>query len=218
MKTFIQFYNSSVGKKLFVGITGFLLIAFLVIHLIGNLLLFRNDDGAAFNAYSELLPQVVVIRIIEVLLFLIILIHLVTATYTWFINKQARDVQYKVRKPGETSPLSSRTMFLTGSIIFIFLVIHMRTFWWTSRYESGENFSMYNLVRNAFSEPLYDLFYLVALFLLAFHLHHGFQSALQTFGLRGKKYIKLIEWCGIIFWLLIPLAFATMPVYFYLVQ
>ena len=216
MHTLIKFYNSSVGKKLIVGLTGILLIAFLVIHLIGNLLLFRNDGGAAFDAYSELLPQVVVIRIIEILLFLLILFHIITAAYTWLINKQTRDEQYNVRKPGATSPLSSRTMFLTGSIIFIFLVIHMRTFWWTSRYEAGEHFSMYTLVRNVFSDPVYDVLYLVALFLLGFHLHHGFQSALQTFGLREKKYVTLIEWCGVIVWLLIPLGFAVMPVYFYL--
>lgn len=216
MHTLIKFYNSSVGKKLIVGLTGILLIAFLVIHLIGNLLLFRNDGGAAFDGYSELLPQVVVIRIIEILLFLLMLFHIVTAAYTWLINKQTRNEQYDVRKPGATSPLSSRTMFLTGSIIFIFLVIHMRTFWWTSRYEAGEHFSMYTLVRNVFSDPVYDVLYLVALFLLGFHLHHGFQSALQTFGLREKKYVTLIEWCGVIVWLLIPLGFAVMPVYFYL--
>ena len=216
MRTIIQFYNSSVGKKLIVGSTGFLLVAFLVIHLIGNLLVFRNDGGAAFDAYSELLPQIVVIRIIEILLFLLILLHIITAAYTWFINKSARDMEYKVRKPGATSPLSSRTMFLTGSIIFIFLVIHMRTFWWTSRYEVGEHFSMYYIVRTAFSNPIYGLFYLIALVILAYHLHHGFQSALQTFGLRDKRYVKLIEWCGVIFWLLIPLGFAVMPVYFYL--
>jgi succinate dehydrogenase / fumarate reductase cytochrome b subunit len=92
----------------------------------------------------------------------------------------------------------------------------MRTFWWTSRYEAGEHFSMYTLVRNVFSDPVYDVLYLVALFLLGFHLHHGFQSALQTFGLREKKYVTLIEWCGVIVWLLIPLGFAVMPVYFYL--
>ena len=216
MHTLIKFYNSSVGKKLIVGLTGILLIAFLVIHPIGNLLLFRNDGGAAFDGYSELLPQVVVIRIIEILLFLLILFHIVTAAYTWLINKQTRNEQYDVRKPGATSPLSSRTMFLTGSIIFIFLVIHMRTFWWTSRYEAGEHFSMYTLVRNVFSDPVYDVLYLVALFLLGFHLHHGFQSALQTFGLREKKYVTLIEWCGVIVWLLIPLGFAVMPVCFYL--
>jgi len=216
MHTLIKFYNSSVGKKLIVGLTGILLIAFLVIHLIGNLLLFRNDGGAAFDGYSELLPQVVVIRIIEILLFLLMLFHIVTAAYTWLINKQTRNEQYDVRKPGATSPLSSRTMFLTGSIIFIFLVIHMRTFWWTSRYEAGEHFSMYTLVRNVFSDPVYDVLYLVALFLLGFHLHHGFQSALQTFGLREKKYVTLIEWCGVIVWLLIPLGFAVMPVCFYL--
>jgi succinate dehydrogenase / fumarate reductase cytochrome b subunit len=107
-------------------------------------------------------------------------------------------------------------MFLTGSIVYIFLVLHMRQFWFASRYEAGEHFSMYEVVRSTFSEPIYGIFYLIAMFLIGFHLKHGFQSAFQTFGLRDNKYASLIEWVGVIFWLLIPLGFASMPLYFLL--
>ncbi|MDI6766804.1 MAG: succinate dehydrogenase cytochrome b subunit [Bacteroidota bacterium] len=216
MYAFIQFYNSSVGKKLLVGLTGLLLISYLVIHLFGNLLIFRNDAGRAFDEYAEILPQVVVIRVIEVGLFLIFLFHIITAAYTWLVNKQAAGKQYKVWKKGQTSKLSSRTMLLSGSIVFIFLVIHMQQFWYTSRYEAGEHFSMYEVVRATLSEPVYGIFYLIAMFLLGFHLRHGFQSAFQTFGLRDKKFTPIIELVGAIFWLLIPLAFASMPFYFLL--
>ncbi len=216
MRTLVQFYNSSVGKKLIVGLTGFLLISFLVIHLFGNLLILRNDGGKAFDAYAEVLPQILIIRIIEVGLFLIFLIHIITAAYTWLLNKQTRGQNYKVRKPGQTSQLTSRTMFLSGSIIFIFLVVHMRQFWYNSRYEAGEHYSMYEVIKATFSEPAYGIFYLIAMFLLGFHLRHGFQSAFQTFGLNDEKYSSIIEWCGVIFWLLIPLGFAVMPLYFLL--
>jgi len=216
MRALIEFYNSSVGKKLIVGLTGFFLIAYLIIHLFGNLLLFRSDGGAAFDMYAELLPQVVVIRIIEVVLFLIFIFHIITAAFTWLLNKQARGSAYELQKKGETSALTSRTMLLSGSIVYIFLVLHMRQFWYASRYEAGEHFSMYQVVRATFAEPVYGIFYIVAMFLLGFHLKHGFQSAFQTFGLRDKKYAMLIEWAGVIFWLLIPIGFASIPIYFLL--
>ncbi len=216
MHAIIQFYNSSVGKKLIVGLTGLFLINYLVIHLFGNLLIFRNDNGIAFDEYAEILPQVVIIRIIEIGLFLIFLFHIITAAYTWLLNKQAGGKQYLVWKKGQTSKLSSRTMLLSGSIVYVFLVIHMRQFWYASRYEAGEHFSMYEVVKTTLAEPVYGIFYLIAMFLLGFHLRHGFQSAFQTFGIRGKKFEPLIELVGAIFWLLIPLGFASMPLYFLL--
>lgn len=215
MEAIIKFYESSIGKKLIVGLTGLLLCSYLVIHLIGNLLLFRNDAGAAFNTYAEILPQVVVIRIIEVLLFAVFLFHIITAAYVWLRNRMARPMKYKVNRQSENSALTSRIMFLTGSIVFIFLVIHMRQFWFRSRYEAGSDFTMFEVVKSTFSSPIYTALYLVAFFLLGFHLRHGFQSACQTFGLRNVKYASLIEWVGAIFWLLIPLAFASIPIYFY---
>jgi succinate dehydrogenase / fumarate reductase cytochrome b subunit len=73
---------------------------------------------------------------------------------------------------------------------------------------------MYHLVRDAFSSPLYSGFYIVAIVLLGYHLRHGFQSAFQTFGLRGKRYLPVIEAIGFVFWFMIPLGFAAMPLYF----
>jgi succinate dehydrogenase / fumarate reductase cytochrome b subunit len=73
-------------------------------------------------------------------------------------------------------------------------------------------------VAEAFQNPLYDVFYLVALVFLGYHLKHGFQSAFQTLGLRNPKYEQIIDIVGIIFWLIIPVCFAAMPVYFYLAQ
>jgi succinate dehydrogenase / fumarate reductase cytochrome b subunit len=73
---------------------------------------------------------------------------------------------------------------------------------------------MYARVAEAFANPVYSLFYVVALVFLAYHLRHGFQSAFQTFGLRTSRYRRLIEWTAVIFWLVIPLGFALMPLFF----
>jgi len=74
---------------------------------------------------------------------------------------------------------------------------------------------MYATAVEAFSDPYYTLFYVVAVALLAFHLRHGFQSAFQTFGLKTKKYAPLIEGVGVIFWLVIPIGFAIIPIYLF---
>ena len=75
--------------------------------------------------------------------------------------------------------------------------------------------AMFNLVKEVFANPLYVAFYLVALIVLAFHLRQGFQSAFQTFGIR-PGWQRPIDYVGAFFWLVIPLGFASMPLYFYL--
>jgi len=218
MDILARIFSSSIGKKFIVGLTGLCLCIYLVVHVGGNFLLFKDDGGAAFDTYAEILPSLLLILIIEKILFAVFLAHAIGGVYLWFQNKRARPRTYALNKPAESSALSSRTMFVSGSIVFIFLVLHIRTFWFTSRYEAGEHFSMYALVRESFANPLYSAFYLLAMVLLAFHLRHGFQSAFQTFGLKTKRYAPIIEAIGMLFWLVIPLCFASMPIYFYLTK
>ena len=161
------------------ALTGLFLCTYLVVHVAGNLLLLKQDGGAAFDAYAELLPSLLIIRIIEYGLYAVFIAHIFMGTLLWLKNKAARPAKYEVNSPQENSSFFSRTMFLTGSIIFIFLVIHMRTFWVTSRFHHDEFPSMYAIAKTAFANPAYSFFYLIALTLLAFHLRHGFQSAFQ---------------------------------------
>ena len=214
MGTLSTLYNSSIGKKIIMGLTGLFLCSFLVVHLTGNLLLFKNDGGIAFDAYSQFMSTNVLIRTMEVVLFAGFLGHVITGFISWFGNKRARPQKYIENSSSANSTWVSRTMFLTGSIVFIFLVIHLRTFWVASRFHHEENPSMYELVRTAFASPVYSAFYIIAIALLAFHLRHGFESAFQTFGIKHVKYARLIYGIGMIFWLLIPIGFVSMPVYF----
>ena len=105
----------------------------------------------------------------------------------------------------------------TGSLIALFLFIHLRSFFWPVRMEGG-HVSEYMLVCRAFSDPIYDGFYLTAFFLLGMHLKHGFRSAFQTLGLRNKKYTPIIDAAAFIVWFLIPIGYASIPVYFYFTQ
>lgn len=211
-----DFYSSTLGKKLTVGLTGALLCTYLVVHLAGNMLLFAGDGGASFDAYAEFLPSLLIIRIIEIGLFAIFILHIVTGTAFWLRNRGARPEGYAVNRRNDNSDPFSRMMFLSGSIVFIFLVVHLRTFWVPARFAHDQHPSMYRTVVEAFADPLYAGFYVLAMVLLAFHLRHGFQSALQTFGIRSSRYAGLIDLAGMLFWLLIPVGFATIPIFFLL--
>jgi len=213
MNEYSGFFASTIGRKLLMAFTGLFLCSFLVVHLLGNLLLFKNDGGAAFNQYSGFMSTNLLIRTIEIGLFASLAVHSIVGTRLWLANRRVRPERYAVSGASETSTVSSRITFITGSVVFIFLVIHLRTFFIPSRF-GGADASMYEAVKQAFSSPLYSAFYVVALILLAYHLQHGFQSAFQTLGIRGKKYQPLIEAAGFLFWFVIPLGFATMPLYF----
>jgi succinate dehydrogenase / fumarate reductase cytochrome b subunit len=213
MSNITHLYNSSVGQKFVVGLTGLFLCSFLIVHLTGNLLLFRNDGGRAFEEYSHFMSTNVGIRTLELVLAAGFLIHIIFSVRTWINNRLARPERYAMNRPSENSALASRIMFITGSITFIFLVVHIRTFFVPSRFPGGLPPSMYELVREAFANPLYSGFYVIAMILLAFHLRHGFQSAFQTFGLRpGRR--RPVEIVAVFFWLVIPAGFAAMPLYF----
>lgn len=195
------------------GLTGLSLCSFLVVHLAGNFLLFRGDNGVAFNQYAQFMSTNPVIRTMEIGLFLGLVLHIALGIRLWRENRKVRPEQYKVKAGADTSSFASRISFLSGSVLFIFLVVHLRSFFFPSRFADTE-ISMYHLVQDAFASPAYSVFYLVALILLGYHLRHGFQSAFQTFGLREKSYLPLIEAVGFVFWFLIPLGFATMPLFF----
>jgi succinate dehydrogenase / fumarate reductase cytochrome b subunit len=212
MGWFIKFIDSSVGKKLVMAATGLFLYVYLIIHLAANLLLLLNDNGNAFNAYADFMSSNIniPIRIIEIILFLAFAYHIVNGIRLWLNNRKAKGPTYKENNPSENSTFFSRFMVQSGVIVFIFLVIHLRTFFIEHKFGHPEE-SMYESAIIAFSNTFYSLFYVLAMILLAFHLVHGFQSAFQTLGLRHNKYTSFIKGFGIVFSILLCVGFALIP-------
>jgi succinate dehydrogenase / fumarate reductase, cytochrome b subunit len=209
-----QFFNANVGRKVLMALTGLFLCAFLVEHLYGNLLLYKNDGGEAFNQYTEDMTSSILIRTVEIFLFLAILVHAVDALYITWLNKKARPVGYAVNKPSENSNWFSRNMGITGSVILVFLVIHLRTFFIEHRFLEAQE-TMSQSVEIAFQTGWYAALYFVAMIFLGFHLNHGFQSAFQTMGWQNKKYASLVRVAGTGFALLMTIGFASFPVIYY---
>jgi succinate dehydrogenase cytochrome b subunit len=216
---------SSLGRKLIMALTGIFLILFLVVHLVGNLQLLKNDGGHSFNAYAEFMSTNPLVQFISKGNFALILIHVFLSLYLTMKNRKARGpVGYKMNDQSESSLWSSRNMGILGTVILIFLIIHLRSFWFEMHYGSvqkinydGEEYrNLYQVTSFAFSKLWYTVLYVFSMIAMAFHLSHGFQSAFQTLGLRHVKYSPGIKFTGIAFSILIPALYALIPIWMYI--
>lgn len=142
MSEFKQTFNSSLGKKLITALTGLFLCTFLIVHLGGNLLLFKNDDGYGFNLYANFLTHFPPIEVIAYLLYLCILVHALYALILTIQNRKARPVRYEAVNKSNAS-WSSKNMGLLGSILFLFIVIHMGDFWFNYKFTSKIGYKEY---------------------------------------------------------------------------
>jgi succinate dehydrogenase / fumarate reductase cytochrome b subunit len=221
-----QALNSSIGKKLFMSLTGLFLITFLCVHLFGNMFLYVGQD--AFNLYVHTLETGVVhafILVTEVILVAAFLIHIINAIRLTLGNWAARPQRYAVKPAQQQSESASRTMWISASIIFIFLAIHLVNFWYVFKYGTlppayfiGEEKNYFMIVTEALSTPWIATVYLAAVFLLGFHLYHGFQSAFQTLGINHKKYTPFILFVGRAYAVIVAAGFASFPIYFTLLH
>lgn len=216
----------SIGKKVIMALTGMFLILFLIEHLSGNLLLLARDHGLSFNAYANFMGHNIFIRIAEVVLMIGFIFHIADGFYLATKNKAARPESYRKRVPTPGSSWFSRNMIWTGSIIFIYLVLHLSNFWLIARFGIGAdlgldkngNENLYQHVIEVFSFWWYPIIYIVAMTLLAMHLLHGFSSAFQTLGLRHKSYFGFIQKLGIAYAIIVPVLFAMIPIIIYFSQ
>ncbi|MES2621950.1 MAG: succinate dehydrogenase cytochrome b subunit [Bacteroidota bacterium] len=210
--------KSSIGKKLIMGLTGFFLITFLIVHASINGCIWFNDGGVTFLFYAHFMGTNFIVHFLEVGLFAGLILHIVDGLLLWKQNRDARPVKYAYSNPNANSKWYSRSMGLLGTLILFFLIIHLRNFWGPNRLNqlaTGEELNLFQLMQEHFQSPGMVIFYLVACFSLFWHLLHGFKSAFQSLGLNNVKYNKAIEVAGIAFSVIISIVFALMPVSFY---
>jgi len=142
MSEFKQTFNSSLGKKLIMALTGLFLCTFLIVHLGGNLLLFKNDDGFGFNVYANFLTHFPPIEVVAYLLYLAIIVHALYALILTVKNRRARPVGYAVVNKSPAS-WSSKNMGLLGAILLFFIVVHMKDFWFNYKFTNNIAFKEY---------------------------------------------------------------------------
>ncbi|MGY6562313.1 MAG: succinate dehydrogenase cytochrome b subunit [Luteibaculaceae bacterium] len=219
--------SSSIAKKYWMAITGLFLCLFLVGHLLGNLQLFMAGEAGQlqFNAYAKFMTTNPVVRILSIVTFASILFHIIDAILLTSKNNAARPVKYAFEKPSANSNWKARNMGILGSIITIFIAVHLSNFWYKMKfgsipYDSAGNLDLHTVVVEFFKDPSYGVFfvafYVVCMLFMGLHLMHGFQSAFLTLGINHRKYTPIIEKVGIAFSVIVPLAFAIIPIYIYL--
>lgn len=223
--------KSSLAKKYWMALTGLFLCLFLVGHLAGNLQLFiSGEEGKLqFNEYALFMTSNPAVKILSYLTYFSILFHAIDGILLTVANRKARPVKYANSNPGANSTWYSRSMAVLGTAILVFIVVHMQNFWWRMHFgdlpvDTAGNKDLYQVVMDFFNPAVNStaivamLLYIVAMFALSFHLMHGFQSAFQSLGLRHKKYTPAIQKLGTAFAVIVPLAFAAIPVYLFLSQ
>lgn len=219
-------FKSSLGKKYLMGLTGLFLISFLVVHCFVNAMVFFDSSGQLFNEYAHFMGTNIIIRIMEVVLFGGLLLHIIDGLMLYFQNRAARPQGYAYNKPNANSTWYSRSMAILGTLLLIFLIMHLYHFWLKSRFLglpevqhpqfNVQMLDLYSEMSIVFSFLPVVILYVLAQVALAYHLLHGFWSAFQSLGLNHTKYNKGIHLAGTAFAVVIPFIFALMPIVIYL--
>lgn len=210
-------FSTAIGKKLIMGLTGLFLILFLIVHCYVNAQIFWNDGGVKFNEAAHFMGTNPVIRTVEIGLFVFLIWHIIQGLRLAIRNRARRSSRYAVTPGNKTSRWYSRSMGLLGTLILLFLVLHLSAFWIPNRGSqlvTGEEIDLFEKMKLVFQEPWIVVVYVLGCISLAFHLVHGFYSSFQTLGLTTHRYKGMIRSIGVAFSIIVPLVFAAMPIAF----
>ena len=220
MNVFLRFYQSSIGKKWIVALTGLVLIGYVVGHLVGNLQIFGPPEK--INGYATFLHSLGgLLWVVRIGLLVCFILHIVTTIQLVIENRAARPQPY-VRKATVQARFAARTMALSGLVVLSFIVYHLLHFTvrnTDARFKTVEHggllrgeFDVHTMIILSFQHPFVSGVYLLSVFLLCLHLSHGFSSLLQTLGLNSKGLMAgITRWGTVLAWLIFA-GYAAIPV------
>jgi len=211
-----DWYTSSIGKKALMALSGLILLGFVIMHLLGNLLIFLGPN--ALNAYAVKLrhfgPWLWVARS---LLLAAVVIHSITSIQLARENRAARPVRYRVYRPA-VSGYAARTMMLSGVLVLAYIIYHLLHF--TFRVTNPEishgvdalgRRDVYSMVVLSFQQPLIFAIYVLGVGLLCLHLSHGIGSTCQSLGINRERTIARANQLGQAIALLLFLGYVSIP-------
>ena len=176
------FWGSTIGKKVVMGTTGLIMAAYLVTHVLANLLAFAGPEKV--NQYAYVLHeqvQYIVLWPARLVLLAAVVLHVIAAVQLTRISRAARPVPYGQRDP-QVSTFASRTMRVGGVLLFAFIVYHILHFTVGSVHPDFRHLQPYHNVATAFRDPIIAGVYILAMVLIGLHLYHGTWSAFRTLG------------------------------------
>jgi len=215
-------FTSSIGKKLWMSLAGIFLVLFLLVHLGINLLVILFEDPMVFNKAAHFMGTNIVIKVVEIVLFGSILLHVIYALILQVQNWIARPKRYVKANYSNTS-FFSKFMIHTALIILAFIVIHLADFYFKAKFghvrtivEDGKEYhDLAALVVEKFNMLPFVVFYIAAFIFLGFHLVHGFQSAFKTLGLENKSYSPVIQLLAVLYSVIVVGGFTLIPLMIY---
>lgn len=215
----MNFFRSPVGRKIVMAVSGFSMLAFVVVHLLGNSTIYAGPDG--MNAYAEALHRFpLLIWMFRLMLFLMLYLHVFYGIVLTLENRAAKPQAYEVKKYIEAT-FVGRNMIWTGLLIGAFIIYHLLHF--TFQVTNPEIAAgghpdamgrpdVFMMVVLSFRKLAVSIVYVCAMIALGLHLSHSIQSAVQTVGLNGEKSFPLVVKAGTIAAILIFLGFAAFPI------
>jgi succinate dehydrogenase / fumarate reductase cytochrome b subunit len=212
----LVFAKSSIGKKWIVGLSGALLILFVIAHLAGNLTIYIGPYGEGINVYAQALhASTAFLWAARGGLLVVFLIHIFTTLSLVLENRRARPQRYAV-KTHVQSTVFVRTMALSGLVVLSFLIFHVLQFAaglspHSGLYDMEGRHDVAAMIIQSFHNPWVSGFYLLSLVLLGMHLSHGISSIFQTFGLNGRKSSGLIKCAALVASWALMAGFASIP-------
>lgn len=208
---------SAVSNKFVMALAGLFLLLFLPVHLGINLMLIKSDPEP-FNKAAHFMATFPLIKVVELLLFVLLLVHIIYGVTLQILNWLNRPVRYHVRNKSETSAFS-KFMIWTGGTVLIFLVIHFFNFYFIKLgLVEGDPEDFYSVAWQLFSVPGYVILYWVCFLLLGFHLYHALQSAFQTLGLANDFWTPVIKVISLVYSIVLPAGFAIIPLVIWLIK
>lgn len=216
-----RYFCSGVGRKKIMAVTGLMWSLFVLSHMLGNLLILVGAE--AYNKYSHAIVSNPFLIIAEAGLVVTLLIHAINGIQLTFRNRSARgDVGYAVTPKGaKAASPASKTMIFHGTMILIFIVLHIATFKYgaiyTATYGGIEMRDLHKLIVEVFQSPGYVAWYILCLVLLGFHLSHGMGSMFHSLGFHHPKWSPMIKCFAIVYGLIVSLGFIVQPIYVYLI-
>jgi len=227
-----NFFSSSIGKKFLLSLTGLFLVMFLFIHLSLNALLLINDGGELFNAAAHFMATNPFIKIMEPMLAIGFIVHIIWASTLTLQNQKARGKDRYAS--GNNTPdvaWASKNMYILGLTVLAFLIVHIAHFWVKIKVTGDPLLShtnimiagvetevenAYALVNQTFSMLWVVIVYVIGSLGLAYHLSHGFWSALQTIGFSNTIWRKRWSVVGTAVAVIIGVGFSSIAVLQYL--
>ena len=186
MSKILTFWNSTPGKKVVMGVTGLIMIGFLVVHMLGNLQAFQGP--AKLDGYAAMLhgPLHEVTLLIRVVLLVSLVLHVVAAIQLTLLDRAARPVGY-ARKVAQAATPASRTLRVGGVLLLVFIIYHLLHFTTGQLHPDFIEGSVYHNLVSGLHRPLVAGFYLISMVGIGLHVYHGAWSSFRSLGVSAAK-------------------------------